>query len=190
MFEYAWKFALKWEGGLTDDKYDPGGITNYGVDIAMLRDMELVKSKKEFLRALGVRLPVDRETIKRLTKAQAAEIYRFQVWSPLECWRYADPVGVVLFDAGMNNGNGNSVKFIQRAHNDLKPNSKLTVDGALGPKTRQAILSDDPNKLAKLAIDRREYFFRSLVKVKPKMQKFLKGWTNRTADLRKYLNLK
>ena len=189
MYDFAWRFALKWEGGLDDDPDDPGGVTKYGVDIAMLRDMENRTMARAKLQSLGVRLPICRASVVNLNTAQAAQIYKFQVWDSLGCNAFPLPVACVLFDAGVNSGNAQSVKFLQRAHNIIYPRSPLDVDGKLGPKTRMAILQDDAKKLAERAIERREYFFRSLVKVKPKMKKFLNGWLNRCADLRKTLGL-
>ena len=188
MYDFAWRFALKWEGGLTDDPKDPGGITKYGVDFRMLSDMARNSKTKAFLRDLGVCLPVTRDTIKALTIPQAKAIYKYKYWDPLECGRFPLPVACCLFDAGMLNGM-NSVKFMQRAHNVLKPKSPLVVDGKLGPKTRAALLTDDANKLARIAIEKREYWFRSHVKVVPAHKKFLNGWLNRCADLRKTLGL-
>lgn len=189
MFDHCWKFTIRWEGGLDDDPDDPGGVTKYGVDLRMLKDMENRTMARARLKDLGVRLPICRASVVNLSTAQAAQIYKFQTWDSLGCSRFSLPVAAVLFDAGVNNGNAQSVKFVQRAHNIIRPGDQLTVDGKLGPMTRQAILTDSPNLLASWAIDRRDYFFRSLVKASPRMKKFLNGWTNRTAALRKYLAL-
>ncbi len=189
MFDFCWKFTLAHEGGLDDDPDDPGGVTKYGVDMRMLKDMEKRTSDRAELKALGVKLPICRESVVSLTRAQAAAIYRYAVWERLGLSRFSVPVACVLFDAGVNNGVSASVKFLQRAHNDLRPSSPLVVDGRLGPKTRAAIFADNPQRLAGLALDRRAYWFRSHVKVKPKSKKYLKGWLNRVSDLRKYLGL-
>lgn len=191
MFDYCWKFALKWEGGLDDDPDDPGGITHFGVDMRMLQGMEKNPTDRRNLQEIGVQLPICRESVIKLKKAQAKLVYKYEVWDKLGCFRFPLVIACVLFDAGVLNG-VNAVKFIQRAWNARHPNATpLAVDGILGPKTRQAILTDaDPRHLAKVALDKREYWFRSYVKAKPKAKKYLKGWLNRVNDLRKYLGLK
>lgn len=189
MFDFCWKFTLKWEGGLCDDAGDPGGVTKYGVDIRMLKDMEQRPMANAKLKEIGVKLPINRASVVALTERQAANVYRFQVWDSLGLTLFPTTIQAVLFDAGVNNGNVQSVKFIQKAHNELKPGFPLVVDGKLGPKTRQAIVTDSVKDLADIAIDRREYFFISLAKVSPTRKKFLRGWLNRVNDLRKYLGL-
>lgn len=187
MFDFCWTFTLRWEGGLCDDAGDPGWITKYGVDLRMLKGMQSPMDKAK-LELLGIRQPVTRQTIKDLTKTQAAGVYRYQVWDKLGLTMFPPVVQCVLFDAGVNNGNSQSVKFIQYAYNQRHA-GKLAMDGKLGPKTRQAILTDDVKALARGAIDRREYFFRSLAKASPARKKFLAGWLNRVNDLRRYLGL-
>lgn len=190
LFDYAWKFTLAHEGGLTEDKNDPGGITKWGVDFRMLSGLAKKQKMKAMLIENGVRLPVTRETIKALTKAQAAAIYRAVVWEPLACWRYADPIAMVLFDAGVISGNQQSVILVQRAWNGRHPRAtQLAVDGIIGPKTTQAILTDEALPLAARAIDERLAFHIRLVEQKPKLKAFLPGWKNRVRDLRKYLGL-
>lgn len=188
MFDFCWKFTLKWEGGFTDDKDDPGGVTKYGVDLRMLLGMQSPADRLA-LEALNIYQPVTRATIVNLTPAQAAGVYRYQVWDKLGLTLFPTTIQAVLFDAGVHNGNVQSVKFVQKAHNELKPSFPLVVDGKLGPKTRQAVVTDNVKDLADIAIDRREYFFISLAKVSPARKKFLKGWLNRVNDLRKYLGL-
>ena len=64
-FEIAQKQVQKWEGGLTDDKYDRGGITNYGVCIEFLKDV--AQRKKKIVADLGIELPITRNSIRNLT---------------------------------------------------------------------------------------------------------------------------
>lgn len=190
MFDFSWKFCLNWEGGFTDDKDDPGGVTNWGVDRRMLESMAKNPSDRERLHEIGVRLPICRQSIVDLTPAQAKQIYRYEVWDKLGLNRFALPVACVLFDAGVNMGQKRSTKIIQMAHNVLHPSFRLVEDGILGPKTRQAIITDQPMPLAKKALDKREQWYNDRVKVNPKQKKFLAGWLNRVNGLRKYLGVK
>lgn len=189
MFDFAWKFTLAHEGGLCDDKDDPGGITKYGVDLRMMKDLAQIPSARERLHELGVKLPISRASIINLTKTQAAAIYKFVVWDALGLSRYSVPVASVLFDGGVLHGNSRSTRFVQAAHNAMHPAFILAEDGILGPKTRQAITTDAPQKLARLALDEREAWYHRHVEAVPAHQKFLRGWLNRVRDLRAYLGL-
>lgn len=189
MFDHAWKFTVRWEGSeFTDDPDDPGGATRWGVDLRMLKGMTTPMDQAA-LEMLGIRQPVTRSTIVNLTERQAKGVYKHQVWDRLGCALFQLPVAVFLFDSGVLHGSSAATKFIQRAHNTLRPDNPLKVDGRLGPMTRQAIMSDDPRKLAVAALDKRYQWYREHVKVAPSHKKFLRGWQNRCNDLRAYLNL-
>lgn len=190
MFDFIWRFTLEKEGGLCDDPGDPGGITKYGVDLRMLKDFAKGREAQKFLGAHGVFLPINRDTIIRLTKEQAAEIYRHIVWDAMGLRRLPDTVAYVLFDTGVLHGNTAAIRFVQRGHNHLFPKYPLVVDGKLGPRTVAAIEADREMDLAKATLNEREGWYYRHVKAVPSQQKFLKGWLNRVEDLRKYLGLK
>ena len=38
-FETAHAFTAQWEGGLTNQPADPGGLTNYGVSLRWVQDL-------------------------------------------------------------------------------------------------------------------------------------------------------
>lgn len=186
-----WKFTLDHEGGLCEDKDDPGGITKYGVDYRMLLNLSKIKSNHAWLYDLNVRLPVTRNSIVLLTKDQAKGIYQRVVWNPLGLNRFAYPIASVLFDAGVNHGNKKSVEFMQKAYNKHF-NGNLAVDGILGPKSATAFLQDNTvkiNKLADMALEERALWFARHVATVPTSKKFLKGWLNRVNDLEKYLGV-
>ena len=76
------------------------------------------------------------------------EFYFNEFWQPLWCHQI-DPVSPEvaeeLFEASVNCGPGNGVKFLQRALNALNSNQRLypdlSEDGAMGSKTLQTTLS-------------------------------------------------
>ena len=187
-FNKAMQFTAKWEGGLSDDKADKGGLTHYGVCLAFLKDVEAAsKRNKEYLRELGVLLPVTRASISRLTREQAEKLFRWQFWDALSCDEYSLPVGVVLFDMAVNHGRANAVKLMQRGCNAAGFTPPLTVDSRLGPKTQAALHALDAGKLAACAIDARIKFYNDIVANNPSQKVFLKGWLNRANDLKKYI---
>lgn len=157
-FDWIIKFVLDAEGGYTNDPVDPGGETNYGIDKRSHPDVN----------------------IKALTMDEAKDIYFAEYWVRFNCEQYAKPVGEVYFDCCVNTGAKQSNKFLQRAVN-------TEPDGIIGPKTFAAIYKADAYKLAFKVIDQRQTFYENLAIKKPPLKKFLKGWTNRNDNLRKYI---
>ena len=96
--------------------------------------------------------------IKALTREQATAIYWREYWVKFGCEWLAQPLGEVFFNACVNCGAGRARALL----ND--PASPHTADGFL---------------------DSQEAFYRRLVSARPALRKFLKGWLNRTADLRR-----
>lgn len=187
-FEKAMQFTAKWEGGLSDDKADKGGLTNYGVSLVFLKDIEASsRQSKNYLRELGVSVPVTRSSVAQLTRDQAMKIFRWQFWDSLSCEDYPVPVGVVLFDMAVNHGRANAVKLIQRGCNVAGITPALVVDSKLGPRTQAAIHALDAKKLALCTIDARIKFYNAIVANNPSQKVFLKGWLNRANDLKKYV---
>ena len=98
--------------------------------------------------------------IKHLTQEQATEIYLREYWVRYGCEWYEQPLGEVFFNACVNCGPG-------RAH--------AIFQATPAPHTASAFL------------DEQEAFYRRLAAARPALGKFLKGWLNRTADLRRFI---
>jgi len=81
-FEMAIKFVLKWEGGYSFDKNDPGGETKYGI------------SKKSYPTL----------DIKNLTLEKAKEIYYQNYWLKADCDKLFFPFNIIMFDTSVNCG--------------------------------------------------------------------------------------
>jgi lysozyme family protein len=99
------------------------------------------------------------EDIKNLTLADAKEIYFDEYWEPAKCESMSEGMGEVVFNCRVNCGQSRVDKILAIA------------------KTAAAFL------------DAQEDFYHRLVAARPKSQKYLKGWLNRTRSLRKFLNL-
>lgn len=97
-------------------------------------------------------------SIRTLTEAQAKEIYLVEYWMRNACDSYPDRLGEAHFNACVNCGAGRAKKFMFAA----------------GGSWRQYI-------------SEQEAFYKRLAAYNPKLKKFLKGWLNRTEDLRKTL---
>ena len=187
-FSIAHKFTAHWEGGLSDDAADSGGLTKFGVDLAMMQDIASTQAGRDTLDRMGIILPVTRNTIKNLTEAQAASIYRWQAWEALKLDLIPLRPAVVLYDAAVNSGPKQSVKLAQRGYNRcVTYGQPLVADGVMGPATRAAMQQADTDKCLAAMLDEREKFFQTIVENKPSQQVFLRGWINRVDDLRRYV---
>ncbi len=187
-FSIAHTFTAKWEGGLSDDAADSGGLTKFGVDLAMMQDIASTQAGRDTLDRMGIILPVTRNTIKNLSETQAASIYRWQAWEFLKLDLIPLRPAVVIYDAAVNSGPKQSVRFAQRGYNAcVAYGQPLDTDGIMGPATRKAMQQADTEKILMSMLDQREQFYRDLVAAKPSQEVFLKGWLNRVTDLRRYV---
>lgn len=185
-FKEAQKFVLRWEGGYCNDADDPGGATNFGVSIRWLQSLPLADADVNGDGRITV------SDIRSLTEATASELFRKKFWDKYNLGEFAQKTALVYYDAMVNTGPAQATKFMQRACNEfISPDRPyLAVDGALGPLTRAEIQSfKDSPLFLKACIDKRDRFYRDLASTKPKFKTFLKGWLNRTKDLRKELGL-
>lgn len=96
--------------------------------------------------------------IRSLTEAQAIDIYWNEYWLPNGCGDMEKGLGEAHFNACVNCGAGRANKFLAAAG---------------GSWERYLSAQED--------------FYRRLAQSKPRLSKFLKGWLNRTSDLRKTL---
>ena len=149
----------KMHTGYVNDPDDAGGETKYGIAKNFNPDVD----------------------IKNLTLQSAKKIYESKYWISSLAPKLPYPLNVVYFDAAINNGATPAAKFIQRALGVLD-------DGQIGPKTLAAIAAcTDLKALCVKSLEKRDAFFRAIVAAKPKQAKYLNGWLNRTARVRKWL---
>lgn len=187
-FDIAQKFTAEWEGGLSDDAADRGGLTHWGVSMAFLSDLEYSSRGAHLLRSLGVSpLPVTRKTIKALTQKQAEAIFKSEFWDKLGLDTLPVQMAVLLYDAAVNTGCGQSVRLAQRGYNVAGVGTSIEVDGKLGPITRKALTEHNIKEVRQGILDVREIFYRDLVIKNLSQSVFFRGWLNRTDALRKYV---
>lgn len=140
------------EGGYVNDPDDPGGATKWGVTIHTMRRLGLD------LTGDGRVTPAD---VKRLTKAQAVEIFVEHYYARPRIDLLPESIQASVFDMYVNAG-GNAVKILQRLLAEF--GETVAVDGALGPKTAQAAHRVETRAGAYFAdaygIARRNYYFR------------------------------
>lgn len=163
-FESALGFVLGWEGGYVNDPDDRGGPTNHGVT---QRTFNYYRNKKG--------LPP--KSVKKITVGEVKDLYRTQYWNRVKGDKLPESLALTVFDFAVNSGPVRAIKHMQTC-------LKVTADGAIGPKTLDAVnKTKDIYHLCNCIIDRREYFLRSIAT--GKRAKFLNGWLNRINALRK-----
>lgn len=171
-FEYCAKIILEHEGGLSTDKRDPGGITQWGISL-------------RYLRAIGLDIDgngkIDKYDIMGLTKTGATKIYRTRWWEPFNYARFSSlTIAAKVFDLAVNMGPYASHKLLQIAINRLS-DKPLQVDGRLGPKTFIAANALEPNKLLQEIRECAKHKYIEILANHPNMEWCREGWLNRAA---------
>ncbi len=171
---------LRREGGFVNDPDDPGGATNYGVTIHTMR-------------RLGVDLDGDGDTdvedVRRLTHAQAAEIFKRHYFSEPGINHLPAPIQASVYDMQVNAG-AHAVRILQRLL--VKMGFEVDVDGRIGPQTARAsakALRAAPDHLVDAyGIERRNYYY-ALADRRPASRKFARrrdggkgGWIRRAEE--------
>lgn len=162
-FDTSLAHVLDMEGGYTNDPYDPGGPTNFGVTLGVYaahRKVTISDANRAAL--IG--------DLKAIAPAVVREIYLQRYWKPASCAELPPALALMHFDAAVNHGVGSAIHFLQEAVG-------ADVDGEIGPQTRAAV--------AKAAIDAcltryaviRERRYRAL----PHFWRFGRGWLTRVS---------
>ena len=149
-FEEAFRLLIGHEGGYSNDPKDPGGETKYGI------------SKRSYPR-------VD---IGALTLEGAHRIYRADYWDKIHGDDLDPALALVAFDAAVNNGVGQAVRWLQGALG-------VKQDGVIGPVTLNALAAADPQKTLVELHAQRIYMMAGLSTWKH----FGRGWSRRLASL-------
>lgn len=151
-FDQAFVELLGHEGGYSNNPADPGGETNWGITVAVARENGYIGAMKD------------------LDQSVAKAIYAKKYWLPaFDQLPY--PVAFQVFDAAVNSGVGQAVRWLQRAVG-------AADDGKLGPVTLQAAQAVDPLKLVLLFNAERLMFMTNL----STWGSFGKGWARRVAN--------
>jgi lysozyme family protein len=148
-----WDFLMNWEGtSYENDPDDRGGATKFGIDQRSHPDVD----------------------IRNLTEESAREIYQ-QEWDSQVPYFLRYPADVVFFNYCVNTGLSRAVKFLQEA-------AGVTADGILGPVTRAAVATKDPQEIASSMIDSADSFY-----IRLNRPKYQNGWLNRNNALREFI---
>jgi len=155
-FDRAIKYVLQHEGGYQNDPSDTGNQstgefqgTNFGITAKNYPHLN----------------------IRELTQEQAIEIYRRDYWRPIYDEMTDGDAACKLFDMAVNMGHRQAHKLLQRA------TGNNNADGIFGNVTL-GMANATPDLVDRLCAAQAE-FYQELVRKRPVMGKFLKGWLRR-----------
>jgi lysozyme family protein len=152
-FDEAFDALLKHEGGFSDHAADPGGKTSFGVTEAVARREGYRGDMRDY--------PLD----------EAKRVYQKLYWNALRLDDLRSEFRFDLFDAGVNSGVAQTVRWVQRIVG-------VTVDGLLGPRTLSAVNNSDAAKFLAKFNGQRLLFMTSL----STWPSFGRGWARRIAE--------
>jgi len=99
--------------------------------------------------------------IKSLTRTEASVLYKRDYWDKANCESMEPKLGIAVFDSAVNCGVGRVRSWLAE--------------------------KEEPD--VRWFIQRRIQYYMELVKRKPALNKFIKGWLNRVNDLSKYVDI-
>ncbi len=147
-FQDVFDRTMGHEGGYVNDAQDPGGETRWGI------------SKRSY----------PTTNIKDLTREDAKAIYERDFWGPV-CSQLKWSIGFQVFDAAVNHGQGNAIRFLQRAVG-------VADDGHWGSQSLIAYMGSDENDVLMRFLAARLQFMTKL----STWERFGKGWARRIAE--------
>ena len=106
--------------------------------------------------------------IKSLTLEEASMLYQRDYWDKTGCPLMGLPLAIAAFDSAVNCGVGRTRSWLA----DLDAHDESVA-----------------RKMASLLMQKRIAYYADLVKRKPALNKYIKGWCNRVNDLSKYIDV-
>lgn len=156
-FDQCFERLIGHEGGYSNHPNDPGGETMWGIT-------------KRVAVENGYTGPM-----RELTREEAKAIYKRAYWDKAKADQYDGAISFQLFDAAVNHGITQAIKFLQRAVG-------TTADGIVGPKTLAAIAAMDVDDVLMRFNAERLQFYTDL----STWSTFGRGWARRVAGNLKY----
>ena len=153
-FERAFDLLITHEGGFSNHPDDPGGATMYGVTEVVAR-------------AEGYTGPM-----RELSLDFAKQVYRKRFWDACRCDQMPDVIRYPLFDAAVNSGPSQAIKWLQVAVG-------VKADGVIGPITQQTVNVLPAQVTRQKMIGNRLRFMTNL----NNWPSFSKGWARRIAAI-------
>ena len=162
--------TLRFEGG----ENDPKEQARIGTSFAGIR--------QDYYDLYTEEQGLPQKSVKALSSRERAEYYKGEYFDKPGFNTIDSDVGHILFDYGVNAGQGTATMALQEAVG-------VKTDGKLGPDTREAttnyINRNGKNALINDILDSRDQLYERLAENNPKdYGRYLKGWKNRVKALR------
>jgi len=151
-FDQAFDRLVGHEGGYVNHPNDPGGETNWGITRRTANEQGYTGEMRD------------------LTREQAKDIYRRAYWLRVKADQYDSAIAFQVFDAAVNHGIKQAVRWLQRAVG-------VTDDGFIGPVTVAAARAANPSDVLVRFNAQRLDFYTKL----STWPAFGKGWVRRVA---------
>lgn len=159
-FQKAALHVLQLEGDYSNDPYDYGGETKYGIAKKYYPDLD----------------------IKNLTLEQALQIYKRDYWDVFWGDRIqSQEICTKMLDIALNMGPSRAIRFLQDALNHVDKLS-LAVDGIMGPETLRAVNSSKRLELVLKVLNCLQFErYHEIVHRDPSQVRFFNGWMRRVS---------
>jgi len=166
-------FLKRAEGGFVNDPDDPGGATNKGITFTNFKTL-IADDYRRFL---------------KMDDADWLTVFKKTFWDSVRADEIHDQaIADIIVDWVWGSGRHYPSIDIQILLNHLF-STHLAEDGSIGDSTLRVINAHDPVDLYKHIYDRRIEYFKDIVIMHPKEEKFLQGWINRMTNLRTFDNV-
>lgn len=164
-FQPAFDFLMQHEDpGLTGKvTVDSGGVTRWGISQRAYPTLD----------------------IRNLTLEQAAQLCRRDYFEPIHGFEIdVQQIASKLLDMAFNMGVGTAVVMLQTALNiHCQGNDLLREDGAMGPRTLQALNNADPSLVLVGLVEVSRQHYQYIAATNPNEAKYLQGWIARAEKL-------
>lgn len=158
-WDACFAMVLKHEGGFVNHPKDPGGMTNLGVTKAAW-EVWLARTATE-------------SDMRALTPEKVKPFYKAMYWNKIKGDDLPSGVDYAAYDLAVNSGVGRAAKYLQQI-------AGVTVDGAIGPRSLEAIKKCDAKDVVDEICNMRMDFLKNL----NTFETFGKGWTIRVNDVK------
>lgn len=159
-FANSLAFTLKYEGGYSSNRKDPGNWTGGKVGVGTLKGTKYGIAAHSYPNL----------DIKNLTLDDVKPIYEKNYWHPIQGDSLPLGIDLATFDSGVMSGPSRGAKWLQAALG-------VKQDGVVGPNTLAKARVADPKDIVKKICAKRTGFVQSL----KTYVTFGKGWLTRIA---------
>lgn len=162
VFDEVFKVLLEFEGYMSDDAHDAGGLTKYGISQRAYPMLD----------------------IANLTVEDAKFIYFEDYFVKAKCTEFPTELACHVFDTAVNMGVSRAIRFLQHT-------IKTTADGIFGNGSRAALkkylANHGEQNLVLDYLSYRAMFYSRIVQRNKTQQKYLRGWLRRTYRLQQFI---